>query len=165
MINPSKTIRCILLVLGLLTSGCHVLSIPSTPLDGLDADRLGGYGASDGCCSEVVGDFSYAGVAESGQACDDGCPADWLSPLPQRHLVAWPVPKRLAEWRARRDLPEPPAYPRFHPLPTRPMFQPPAAPGAILWNGDLSAPSYGKLPNSLQGPDVWQPTPAPAQGT
>ena len=152
MNNPSKTIRSTLLVLGLLTSGCRVLSIPTYPLDAPSV-----YAAGDGCCGETGGDFSYAGVTGDGQAYVDGCPADWLSPLPQRHSVAWPVPKRWADWKARRDLPEPPAYPRFHSLPTRPMFQPQTPPSEPFWNGGQAAPTYGGLPDFLQRPDLQRP--------
>lgn len=38
--------------------------------------------------------------------------------------MAVPVPGCYADWRAKRDLPEGPERASFHPLPTRPMFQP-----------------------------------------
>lgn len=136
MTNLPKTPRSILLVFGLITSGCHVLSIPAYPMDGLGAQA-----ASD--------------------ACDDSCPPDWLSPLPRREFVGWPVPKWWADWKARKDLPEPPAYPRFHPLPTRPMFQPRPVSGNNHWGGSPPPPPYGKLPDTQMGRDAWESAPAP----
>lgn len=37
-----------------------------------------------------------------------------------------PLPGCLAKWQAEKELPVAPEYPRFHPLPTRPMFAPQA---------------------------------------
>ena len=64
---------------------------------------LAGSGCSlFGIPSQRFGDVGCAA------ACDSG-------PLP-------PLPGKLAEWQAEKELPTAPAYPRFHPLPTRPMF-------------------------------------------
>lgn len=96
-----------------------------------------------------------------------------------------PVPGWLADWQAKRDLeealPEAPEYPRFHPLPTRPMFEsqpgtsamevgfsPTAMPGdhRVPMPGQdptiyhqsqvLSQPSYtyGRIPTASQAPGI-----------
>ncbi len=48
--------------------------------------------------------------------CSNSCAS---GPLP-------PLPGRLAAWQAEKELPVAPDYPRFHPLPTKPMFTPKA---------------------------------------
>jgi len=60
-----------------------------------------------------------------------------------------PMPGWLARWKAEKHLPKPPESPRFHPLPTRPMFQPPAS--AQFSGGAAEAVCYGKLPL----PETW----------
>ncbi len=56
-----------------------------------------------------------------------------------------PMPGWLAHWKAEKDLPKPPAAPRFHPLPTRPMFQ--AGPTPEFGMGAPGeAGCYGTLP-------------------
>ncbi len=52
-----------------------------------------------------------------------------------------PVPGWFARWKAEKKLPKPPLAPRFHPLPTRPMFQ--AGPSPDFAGGTAS---YGTLP-------------------
>jgi hypothetical protein len=61
-------------------------------------------------------------------------------------LPAIPVPGILARWHAEKELPEGPEYPRFHPLPTRPMLaprpdavpsQPTASAEPATWGGGL----------------------------
>ena len=42
---------------------------------------------------------------------------------PPALLPPVPLPGWLARWKAQKDLPKPPESPRFHPLPTRPMFE------------------------------------------
>ncbi len=56
-------------------------------------------------------------------------------PLPTLPLPGW-----LARWKAEKDLPKPPDSPRFHPLPTRPMF----SPSPSLDNGVC----FGQMPDS-----------------
>jgi hypothetical protein len=60
------------------------------------------------------------------------------SPLPSLPLPGW-----WARWKAERDLPKAPASPRFHPIPTRPMFSP--APASV------SPGRFGQLPSN----DAW----------
>ena len=56
-----------------------------------------------------------------------------------------PMPGWLARWKAEKDLPKPPAAPRFHPLPTRPMFQPePTTDFGVGAPGETAC--YGTLP-------------------
>lgn len=49
------------------------------------------------------------------------CAAESYSSTPTL-LPPLPVPGWLARWKAEKQLPKPAASPRFHPLPTRPMF-------------------------------------------
>ncbi len=122
-----QRIHLILLVCSLLASspGCQVIGIPSYRLDGST-----GYSAD------------YAGNAAQGQSCFVGeasleCPSDECPPT-----VLPPLPGWLAAWKAKRDLPDPPAYPRFHPLPTRPMFEP-----SNSHSGFATATHFGILPD------------------
>lgn len=62
------------------------------------------------------------------------------TPLPQIPMPGW-----LARWKAQKDLPKPPEAPRFHPLPTRPMFQPQPTIGHSDGSVGESA-CYGTLP-------------------
>ena len=121
-------------------------------------------GGSQTFCSALV--FSIAMVLSSGCAIvqipsyrlEECATESYSSPpivLPTMPTV--PMPGWLSRWKAEKDLPRPPAAPRFHPLPTRPMFQPQpkthfgvGAPGesacygtlppAQLWNGVETAP-------------------------
>ena len=186
MTSLPNTTRSILLVFGLLTSGsgCHVLNIPVDSVSGLGvhtADcecEMEGGRDSPGILMRSVGP-RYPPVHgiptrsiephhhSLGNACASSCPPDWLSPLPHRDFVGFPVPKWWADWKAKKDLPDPPAYPRFHPLPSRPMFQPrPALEDnqwggnswdSSQWGGDVPAPAYGQLPDTRMGRGVWQP--------
>ena len=116
----------ILLVCGLLTSsaGCQCLGIPSYRADS-GGEPLGNAG------------FDPQYDQYSPYDCADApCPPGILPPPP-----GW-----LAKWKSRRDLPEPPPYPRFHPLPTRPMFSPKR--GFAAHSASLG---YGGLPPS----DAW----------
>ena len=120
----------ILLVYALLatSTGCQMLGIPSYRADSgglghhLDAHLAEHSPAQMVCdgnsCYEVVMD-------ESG-----GMGAPRVLP---------PLPGWLGRWHTKKDLPEAPEYPRFQPLPTRPMFSP--APGSAE-----SAIGYGDLP-------------------
>ena len=166
MTNLPKIIRSILLVFWLLASGsgCRVLSIPVNPASGLDAHLVGSGCAGGACGTEGLQGVPtrsveplYEGILTRSVephygAWDGSCPPDWLSSLPHREFVGWPVPKRWADWKAKRDLPEPPPYPRFQPLPTRPMFQPRPSLDTNTgdddhWGGRSPAPTqYGHLP-------------------
>ena len=67
--------------------------------------------------ASCVSGCSLLGVPSQRYA-DSGCSQTCAGgPLP-------PLPGRLAEWQAQKELPVAPEYPRFHPLPTRPMFSP-----------------------------------------
>jgi hypothetical protein len=59
-----------------------------------------------------------------------------------------PMPAFLAEWRAKQQLPEAAPYPRFHPLPVRPMFAPGPAPVPIAAPlSPIAEPTvYGTIP-------------------
>ena len=69
-----------------------------------------------GC--QVLGIPSYRSDCVGGQidSCQSSCPPTVLPPLPI--MPAW-----LSRFH-RESQEEPPPYPRFHPLPTRPMFSP-----------------------------------------
>lgn len=80
-------------------------------------------------------------------------------------MPAMPMPGWLARWKAEKDLPKPPEAPRFHPLPTRPMFQPqPSQDFSMGAPGEAGC--YGTLPraqswNGLEAvPAIQAPTAA-----
>lgn len=164
MTSFPNTTRSILLVFGILTSGsgCHVLNIPVNPAGGgcgvkSCGTRICGTGICQGTPTRSVEPHYYS----AGVALDGSCPPDWLSPLPRREIVGLPVPKWWADWRAKKDLPEPPPYPRFHPLPSRPMFQPQSGlsnnfEGSDHWGNSPPAPPYGQLPDTQSGRAVWE---------
>ena len=62
-------------------------------------------------------------------------------------MPAVPMPGWFARWKAEKDLPKPPVAPRFHPLPTRPMFQPRPEIGLGL-GAPGEAGCYGTLPKA-----------------
>lgn len=139
----------ILLVFGLLTSGvgCQVLPIPSyradsgwpTSYDSAGYNSAGydsaGYDSAN-CHSasyppSSAGGYhtAYLGAAASESenydgSCATDCPPGFFPPMQLWQGAGVPVPGWWAKWRAQRELPDPAPYPRFHPLPTRPMFQP-----------------------------------------
>jgi hypothetical protein len=150
--RPHKLV--ILLVFGLLTtsSGCQVLGIPSYRADQADA-RWSPPVEPGGCL-----DTSWYPLEDHLGECPTGCSAGILPPLPH-----W-----LAERRAKSQLPEPPAFPRFHPLPTRPMFSPVPLAASANWAEALQAPAYGSFeaemprpPNSLTAKAPYQQVLAP----
>jgi|LakMenE01Jun11ns_1017448.scaffolds.fasta_scaffold9946472_3 hypothetical protein len=126
----------------LILSGCQALSIPSY--------------RSDVCQHKVAGN-PYGQT--SGESCDSAdcdsqeCQADGTPDAgygqPCDYAPVFPLPACLARYREREKLPEGPDRIRFHPLPTRPMFQP--RPSTNLQaqydgaSGDLNAP-YGSIP-------------------
>ena len=78
-----------------------------------------------------------------------------LPSLPALPALCWP--SCLSGWHARKSLPEGPEGARFHPLPTRPMFQPRADLARISLapeEAELAAPgqawNYGHLPQGIQ---------------
>lgn len=97
-------------------TGCHVLGIPSYRSGGgeqfpLAPDCGEGIAACEGgVCGPISADAASAGEYRTGL----------LPPIP--------MPMWYANWKAKREfeaaLPDAPEYPRFHPLPTRPMFSP-----------------------------------------
>jgi hypothetical protein len=112
-----RLIRTILFLLLILPSliGCHVLHIPSYRVAG-----------------DAMGNSDYGD-------CPPGtCGGGMIGGLP---IPALPTPGWLAKWKEKRELPDPPNYPRFHPLPTRPMFDP--RPGqASIGSAGLGYDSY-----------------------
>ncbi len=119
-----------------IVTGCRILGIPS--------DRY--QDANWTVTPEAVG----------------GChPADSYGPLPPANCV----PGWLARWRAQKDLPEAPNYPRYHPLPTRPMFAPSPFASEKAYYG-AAAKEYGQLskensPNQPSSGELVKPTPIP----
>lgn len=77
------------------------------------------------------------------------CAAEEYSSTPAL-MPPLPMPGWLARWKAEKDLPKPPASPRFHPLPTRPMFQPQTTPN-LAADGFGGGACYGQLPT----PESW----------
>ncbi len=113
----------ILLVSALLStaSGCQVLGIPSYRAD---SGHLRGYQPTEMMC---VGDSCSEVIASEN---------DEMLGAPR---VLPPLPGWLGRWHAKKNLPEAPDHPRFHPLPTRPMFS--AAP-----EGTAVPTGFGALP-------------------
>ncbi len=75
-------------------------------------------------------------------------------PLPHLPLPGW-----LARWKAEKDLPKPPDSPRFHPLPTRPMFRPAPATVDAGCFGELPAREAWNLPPAGQIQSQMLPAP------
>lgn len=149
------TFCCLLAMLA--TPGCAVLSIPSYRFDG--------------------GEHSQG--TSSHQVCDDNCECEDYAPV----LPTLPTPKCLQRWKEHRNLPDGPKGLKFHPLPTRPMFQPKpgAAPLDLAWqcvseagtqfdsvSGSPSIttsdatimgtqPQYGQIPQRSQWSAIQQP--------
>ena len=152
MHNRLNTTRSILLVFGLLASGsgCHVLNIPSYRAD-----------APGGMCGANVASYNYAGCemgdpesasSPTGYMTDGDCPPGFFPPLGCCAHGGLPVPACFAAWKAKRDLPEPAPYPRFHPLPTHPMFQSPPTLGVGQRGAStIASPQYGQLPSEMPG--------------
>lgn len=83
------------------------------------------------------------------------CAAESYS-SPPLVMPTLPMPGWLARWKAEKDLPKPPPAPRFHPLPTRPMFEPqPTADAVVGTPGESSC--YGTLPHLWNGVEAVAP--------
>ncbi len=123
---PTAT-RVLGVLLALACSGCHVLRIPSYRSDS----------SPDGYST-----YSSATLSGSDALCSDSdavCPPGILPPLPH-----W-----LAKWRHQEEeLPKPPDSPRFHGLPTRPMFSQRKISDYSIPDELASPPTYGELPAS-----------------
>ena len=131
-------------------SGCAVLNIPS-----YRADYCTPAGADCFDGGETISEAS----GMSGQTLANNCEPGFLPPLPMWLNTGIPAPRCWAEWKANKDLPEPAPYPRFQPLPTRPMFssrgqdvplQAYGGAGGETWPTGIvpqpTAPGYGHLP-------------------
>ncbi len=133
-------------------SGCAVLSIPSYRAD----SYVGREHSTDASlpATEVVDE------------CDESRYAP-VFPVP-----AIPTPGFIKRWKEHRNLPDGPKGLKFHPLPTRPMFQP--KPGSAPMNPNwectdaptdatvLHGPSqFGIVPLRSQWSNVTQPEPSP----
>ncbi|MEO8271907.1 MAG: hypothetical protein ABI557_19445, partial [Aureliella sp.] len=152
MQNRLNTTRPILLVLGMLASGsgCHVLNIPSYRAD-----------SQCGLPGHFAADYNYVHCEfcepdSAGYATDGVYPPGLLHSMGGMMHCGLPVPTWYAEWKAKRDLPEPAPYPRFHPLPTRPMFQSRPVSAEDPWNASSLAPApYGQIPAAETGNAAW----------
>jgi hypothetical protein len=141
--EPTSKAFCKLqtLLLGLLllqSSGCAVLQIPSYRVESQSTEVH--EGLSDDC-DEVV----------EHELAEDT--------MDQIHWPTLPTPKFIKRWKEHKDLPEGPQGIRFHPLPTRPMFQPRPTPlhqpEAELTNPACEAGvNYGALPQGQH----WHPS-------
>lgn len=152
MSRPKIDTRLILLVFFWLTSGggCQLLQIPSYRADScVPSDSFSSDFPHSRECLDVVSD----------------CPPGILPPLP-----GWTQSGCLARWKAQKDLPPPAPYPRFHPLPTRPMFSP--SPSRLPYADGVTgmpAPAipYGQMPPPPSPTENWNeaesvlPQPAP----
>ena len=125
-------------------SGCQLLPIPSYRAD--QAGLVDDYGGHVDGFEGGYGDEDY---------CDNECPPGW---------PVIPMPRWYAKWREKESLPEGPDFPRFHPLPTRPMFSPRPGDRNAYPNGmgmdnmgaaQFGPPTYGSLPSSSE----WQSQP------
>lgn len=115
-------------------SGCAVLSIPSY--------RADGYAASE---------HSMA-ASSSATVVIDECDETRYEPVfPVPSLPAIPTPGFIKRWKEHRNLPEGPKGLKFHPLPTRPMFQP--KPGSAPMNPTWECTDVPSDATNLQSPD------------
>ncbi len=136
VLRHQTRVPILMVCLGLASAtGCQVLGIPSYRAD------MGGTPVDPYTDGEIPGG-------------DIACPPGVLPPMP-----GW-----LAAWHAKKELPQPPAYPRFLPLPTRPMFSPRASDAPIPMQGDAVGPMaaprvhYGHWPSAGDGgPPGWPP--------
>lgn len=125
--------------------------------------------------SPIMAIHSEAGTSHSGllksdccdpRACDSAECSHWdceptcdhpIDRLKARlRMLAIPVPGCYYDWQAKRNLPEGPDGASFHPLPTRPMFQPTSSSSGSwqIEGGPTGSPSggcnYGQIPRGTQ---------------
>lgn len=131
--------------------------------------RLDRQGCSRQCCEmKPLGRQSrFAGErcdcpSEGDEECSErpgliACMAPWQRLKARLENVAVPVPGCYADWQAKRNLPEGPERAAFHPVPTRPMFQPrpteldPWASSCVDASGTISGNChYGRIPSGIQ---------------
>ncbi len=125
-------------------SGCAVLSIPSYRAD-----------------SYAGGEHSMA-ESSSGTAVLDECDEARYEPVfPVPALPAIPTPGFIKRWKEHKNLPEGPKGLKFHPLPTRPMFQP--KPGSAPMNPDWDCAEIPSDATHLHGPDQFGIVPQRSQ--
>ncbi|MBX3422579.1 MAG: hypothetical protein KF752_13580 [Pirellulaceae bacterium] len=163
MLMPDSLLKRLVLCLAVSQLvGCHALCISTGPSDcglatcgpnsccgpadcGLGACGLGTHQSASAQCGceeqgELSGDVVYRPV--------------WPA-LPA--LPKLPMPACLARWHEHKHLPEGPDGVRFHPLPTRPMFEPKVQ-SAAAWFGpscdlnqtqvdSLNSLGYGQMPS------------------
>ena len=129
----ARMIACVAAAAWLPLSGCTVVA-PST-----NVSEQGYFPAAGSthptlcCCADAFGGTEPPGLLDS----PNGYRPHFALP------IAFPVPGFVTQWHARKQIPAAAPYPRFQPLPVRPMFAPTALP-----DGDApqtSAPSYGAL--------------------
>lgn len=90
----------------LALAGCAVMSVPNGPHHFTDCEPADGLRATESClnCPDSQ-NFTH-------------------SVLPSYSRWSVPVPRCVANWHARRNIPAAAPYPRFHPLPVRPILSP-----------------------------------------
>lgn len=121
----------------LILTGCHGFSVPSY--------------RSDVCGSQAARPYPQARVDQIPSADWDSQQCCWQSEedagyaQPCDYKPVFPLPACLARYRDRESLPEGPDRIMFHPLPTRPMFQPRPAAWQSQDHSDRGVP-YGSIP-------------------
>jgi hypothetical protein len=160
-IPTTMTIRpptaLILLLFGLLTSGsgCQILHIPSYRVHEMHESGERGV-----CYSEYGPEIPLDGESQGNAT--EACRPGLLPPTPLWMHAGFPVPRWWAEWKAKRNLPEPAPYPRFQPLPTRPIFSP--RPDATAAGLPLGMPST-ETGSAVPWPVAPHHQPAPVGGS
>ncbi len=128
----------ILLVCALVatSTGCQVLGIPSYRAETghVSGHMPGSPGLSEQPTTQLVCDGDSCREVEVSEFEVSEC-GEMGAPR-----VLPPLPGWLGRWHAKKELPDAPEYPRFQPLPTRPMFsQAPEVAVAPIGYGDFPA--------------------------
>lgn len=130
---PATTLS---MTLGLLyCCGCATISIPSYRIHAvgqsghLAQNQLMESHIAESSCVEGDGSECTVSSIQASEACDiaamDECDPNIYTPVfPACTLPKVPTPRFWQRWKEYRNLPDGPDGLRFHPLPTRPMFQP-----------------------------------------
>lgn len=149
MCIPNRYWKPIVLVLAFLASGsgCQMMNAPCGGVASIDRFACGVGSQCEACYppggNPEFDEFTALEVARRG----------------------WVLPGFGARWGREESVEASPPFPRFHPLPTRPMFEPwtPAAgDGGIPSHGAGGpTPAFGRLPRFEQ----WHATPSPPNGT